>query len=153
MLSLLISSALCERSGYLHNTLASLPTIQQQVASNLAKAMGNVPHRLSYFVNNVQPVYPVRAQPEQIVAEDSADPIDYMPAPAALPEYNLPAWNDAGYNASNPWAAGCNALGYRWGQKGYNGDGGVAGYNGYLGGYMGDQMDMAYPGYGTNSEE
>ena len=66
MLIVLISTTLSESSADAdpQDTLASIPTFQQQFAANLAKSGGNVPGRFSYFVNSVHPVYPTRDKPE-----------------------------------------------------------------------------------------
>ena len=108
--------------------------LQKQIVASLAKAETGLPTLYSFYVKNIH--HPVRAGPKQIESESES-----------VFEENLPVWTEDGYNANNPWAAGYNALGYPWGQKGYIGGGGLAGNNEYLGGYMGDRMDTSYPDY------
>ena len=102
--------------------------------ASLAKAETGLPTLYSFYVKNIY--HPVRAGPKQIESESES-----------VFEENLPVWTEDVYNANNPWAAGYNALGYPWGQKGYIGGGGLAWNNEYLGGYMGDRMDTSYPDY------
>jgi hypothetical protein len=108
--------------------------LQKQIAGSLAKAETDLPRLYSYYVKNI--CHPVRARPKQVESESYS-----------VLEENLPVFTEAGYNANNPWAAGYNALGYPWGQRGYIGGGGLAGNNEYLGGYMGDRVDTSFPHY------